>query len=267
MTTDTDASMDTSEPAAAAASSSDDVSMAPDSKKVRHDDSSNTAAATAVDANGKVVGTEDHGMEVIVTVYDGLATKENPKVTHCYEFIGILSIQPDLIAEMETDGFEIGNEGWNPRRRKAIRMHALCAIPIESGFPFIPDPKLDAPLFTNQLNDMKSIVDGVRTSLVSYLTDLFIGDSLAGEVVLLFLLQRLHNRTNGGVPGSIGKLSINLIAPPLPNDLGCESQLSQKIHQVFEMLMPRTKKFDLTIESLNQQVWQPVKSQFWRSIT
>jgi hypothetical protein len=249
-----EASMDTSE----SHESSSSATGAVETKKGRGE----TAAAAA--AASVVTGAQDHGLEVIVTLYDGLATGDgrNPKVTQCFEFIGVLALNPDLAAELEADGFDIGNEGWNPRRRRAVRIHALAAIPIAAGFPFIADPKVEAQLFDTQKSELRQVLAGVRSSLVEFLKSLLGGDELAAEVLLLFLLQRVHQR-GIGLAGTnmVGKLALNFIAPSVPD--GTTPHLANKIQQVFELLLPRTRKIDMNIEELNKQVWQPKKSQ-WR---
>ena len=253
--------MDTSETTGSSSSTDADMTSH-EPKKARGDGTTTSSASDSSD--NLMSSTEDYGLEVIVTLYDELASKRNPKVTQCMEFIGVLSLNPVLNAELEAEGFDIGNENWNPRRRKAIRMHALCAIPIESGFPIIPDPNTERALFDTMMQDMRSNLAQCRSTLIDYLTHLFDGDALAAEVMLLFLLQRIHTRGIGmGGNTSVGKLSLNMIAPKL-DGVTNDPHISDKLQRVIELLMPRARKFDMNIDALNKQIWQPVKGETQR---
>lgn len=291
--------------AAAAASGEADAAAAAPQKKGK---SETTADGSA--SSGAALPAE-HGLEVIVTVYDSLA---NPaaaasasasaaaapaaasssaataasaasssgapshalaraplRVSEAYEFIGVLSLNPDLKAALEgglggddaMDG--LGAELWGPRRSKALRMHALAAVKIDPGFPLIADPAADATLFATQRSQLSQVLPGVRASLLAHLSSVLGGDELAAEVLLLFMLQRLHTR-GGGVSGRnmLGKLVVNLVAPaaaPGADDADGPARFAAALHAALRDLLPRVAKLDVNIEALNAQPWHPTKSQ------
>ena len=259
-------------PAAAAAADSD-------STPVKKGKSESGVASTAAPGQAVSPRLSDHGLEVIVTVYDGLAKSQAApaasssssavaaraplRVGDMYEFIGVLSLTPDLKVHLEDvdlsmDG--MGAELWSQRRSQALRMHALAAVKIEPGFPFIADPTADAALFATQRQELLPVLPNLRAALVGLLTAVLGGDALAGETLLLFLLQRLHSR-GSAVGGRIGKLVLNLVAPAATasNPVG-PSQLVQRLTSMLQNLLPRVTQLEINIGALNSQVWQPKKN-------
>lgn len=260
-------------PAAAAAASADS-----ESTPVKKGKSDSGAAAAAPGQTGSSLQS-DRGLEVIVTVYDalarsqaapaasssssGVAVRAPLRVGDMYEFIGVLSLTPDLKVHLEDidQSMEgMGAELWSQRRSQALRMHALAAVKIEPGFPFIADPHADAALFATQRQELLPVLPTVRAALVGLLTAVLGGDALAGEALLLFLLQRLHSR-GSAVGGRIGKLVLNLVAPAATasNPAG-PSQLVQRLTSVLQSLLPRVTPLEINIGALNAQTWQPKKN-------
>jgi len=252
-----------------------------------------THAASNANGSTAAVMPVDHGLEVMVTVYDHLAsspssaaaaasssssssvssrrlTGSHLRVGTCAEFIGVLSCASDLAASMEFNDVDgLASEVWGSRRNKAVRMHALLAIHIDPTAPLIADPMRDAALFQTQHTQLTSFMPAIRASLIDYMrTQLFGGDGVASEMFLLFMLQRLHKRatTNGGVPSimpgsNVGKLTLNLIAPrPTGDGNRGPHAFAQRLTRVVESLMPRSTTLPLTIDQLNAKLWQPKKN-------
>jgi hypothetical protein len=284
---------DEAAPPAAAVAAGEDAAATPVKK-------GKSEAATAVDAAGTDAAARgaslpaDRGLEVIVTVYDTLARAPQPatpadassvtaatagstsatshrlpvRVGDLYEFIGVLSITPDLKASMESedafnDNMGLGDELWGPRRRQALRMHALTAVKVEPGFPFIADPTTETALFEKQRSELLPVLPTIRASLLTYFTSLLGGDALAAQVLLLFLVQRLHSR--GSVHSGrslLGKLVVNFITPSSPDDNPQAAVLfGKRISEALKNIMPRVTALEVNIQSLNAQVWHPKKSQ------
>ena len=308
MTDESSASAPSAAAVSAAAASAEDISASTPQKKGKSD----AACASSSAAEGSAALPAEHGLEVIVTLYDSLA---NPaaaataaaavtasassssssaatpaaaataaprpalRVGEMFEFIGVLSLAPDLKSVLEDvdadmDGLGLGGEVWSRRRNQALRMHAMALRPVEPGFPFIADHLADKPAFETQKQQLLQVLPGVRASLLEYLTSLLSGDALAAEVLLLFLLQRLHTR-GSGISGRsmIGKMVVNLVLPPsvageTPAATATAAPLlAQSIHKALQNLMPRVAKIDVNIETLNAQTWQPKKSQLTRTNT
>jgi hypothetical protein len=195
------------------------------------------------------------------------------KVGEVYEFLGVLSVAPDLKALLEgaamSDDADFGGSGglgdelWGPRRRQALRMHALTAVPLVGGEPFVADAVAEPATFATQRTELTQVLPAVRSSLLAYLASVLGGDELSAEVLLLFLLQRLHGRgaAGSGGRGLLGKLVVNMVLPASPADRPAAAPTAaQRIFSALESLLPVVSRREMSIPALNARSWQPSKA-------
>lgn len=201
----------------------------------------------------------EHGPACLVHVYDQESTL---KVNDMVEFIGVLSVDPCL-AVFNDDDMGDGNEQGplgpahddlitpeeqavhHPPPSLVPRLHVLASRNLVHSNPSIPSSitgEASVPIL-QQLAD-------VRGELVSLLTQLMSGDSLAAEYLLLHLISSVYSWT-GIMP--VGKFTLNVS--------GCPSSDSfpREMHMLVEYLVPKCHFLSMTLNNMNSLNFVPKK--------
>lgn len=185
-------------------------------------------------------------MQCLVKVYS--EDESVMKVGQTYEFLGVFCIPPEL-AEFEDDNDDSELAHWPAS--KVLRLHAISFRPVTNNDYLTPDPS-DSANFPSAVNEIKSNLNTVRTSLLQYLQAVCGGDSAAAVLLLCHLVSRVHLKQHGK---AVGKLSLNLSLPADSENTNFSDVLSSLYH----MLLPRVQAFKVDVPSLTAKKLYPVK--------
>lgn len=201
----------------------------------------------------------ERGPACLVHMYDQESTL---KVNDMVEFIGVLSVDPCL-AIFNDDDMEDGNmqESLGPTHNDLItpeeqavhhpppslvpRLHVLTSRHLTHSNPCVPNDIKGESSATI----LQQVAD-VRGELVSLLTQVMCGDSLAAEYMLLHLISSVYNWT-GIMP--VGKFTLNISGCPSSNSL------PQEMHKLVEQLVPKCHFLSMTLNNMNTLNFVPKK--------
>lgn len=201
----------------------------------------------------------EHGPACLVHVYDQESTL---KVNDMVEFIGVLSVDPCL-ALFNDDDMGDGDEQvplgpthddlitpeeqavHHPPPSLVPRLHVVASCNLVHSNPCIPSGITGQPSMAN----LQQLAD-VRGEVVSLLTQVMCGDSLAAEYLLLHLISSVYSWT-GIMP--VGKFTLNVS--------GCRSSDSfpKEMHKLVEHLVPKCHFLPMTLNNMNTLNFVPKK--------
>ena len=201
----------------------------------------------------------EHGPACLVHIYDQDSTF---KVNDMVEFIGVLSVDPGLAVFSDHDMVEGDvQEPLGPTPEDLItpeeqavhhppaslvpRLHVLASRHLAHSNPCVPSDIKEGSSATilQQLAD-------VRSELLSLLTQVIYGDSLAAEYMLLHLISSVYNWT-GIMP--VGKFTLNVSGcPPVQS-------FPQEMHRLVEQLVPKCHFLSMTLNNMNTLNFVPKK--------
>ncbi|CDF33233.1 unnamed protein product [Chondrus crispus] len=191
---------------------------------------------------------------VVAKLYDATAGREL-KVNTLVRVVGIL--QEAMPVASGNDAFAEEFAARNPeivKRLHVVQMRgaeeweinpATAALVANGGQQALAEAR----------QELKAVLPGVRDMLIKYLSSALCDDTVAAEYLLMCLLSRPAQRTEGG--DAIGKLSLNLVVPKEVSDSQPDfsSQLSKAIENVVNAVVP----VELSIASLNARELYPKK--------
>ncbi|MCO5600015.1 hypothetical protein L7F22_054123 [Adiantum nelumboides] len=197
----------------------------------------------------------------IVKIYDGLDA--DLKLNDIVEFFGVLTFDPKLRrhhidAGEILDGVQAAflDEDISSQlpASRVPRLHSIFHQKLSSDDLFRAMPA-NAPECINLDSLNRSSFVELRASLVARLTEIFGGDGLAAEYLLLHLLSRIHARVE---PMAVGKLSLNIVESSALRD-GVSLPTSM-VSQAIAALLPRSHLMPLSLEYLNDKLIAPRKN-------
>lgn len=103
-------------------------------------------------------------------------------------------------------------------------------------------------IISTSCGEMPSGIVNARSSLLQYITCVCGGDALLAELLLLYMVSRVHFRQQ---KKPIGKLCVNILVP--------SSTFPQLIYQLCSILLPRVEALHITCDNLNNQRFRPKK--------
>ena len=195
----------------------------------------------------------EQGPACLVHLYDQESTF---KVNEMIEFIGILSVDPGLaVFDQHMEGVQdtafLTPDDLTTPEEQAVhhpppslvpRLHCLTFHRLTHSNPCLPDAISDVS-HTN-LAEM-------RKELLSLLTKVAYGDSLAAEYILLHLVSSVYNWTE---IITVGKFALNVSGcPPLQS-------FPQEMHQLVEQLVPKCHFLSMTLNNMNSLNLVPKKN-------
>ncbi|XP_014256526.1 mini-chromosome maintenance complex-binding protein [Cimex lectularius] len=171
-------------------------------------------------------------MSCIVHFYEDIP--QNIKVTDTIEVVGFA--YRNEIPQDDAD---------DPPVRNIPRLHAVA----------FRELKTSNPLYTETTNsdEVLSEAKALRSELHLVLSQLFLGDHLAADFFICYLLARIYKRQDCL---ALGKMSMNLFNIPMNNGLSYPHHL----YRVLEKLVPKSYLFPMTLRNMNTTNMSPRKN-------
>ena len=188
---------------------------------------------------------DEKGVACMIKIYD---ESETYKVNDIVEFVGILSVDPQLTRfENQSDSSAVDImevEDDNPHSLPSSivpRLHAVVSFKLEHSNPFLSTVISD-------IESQFSEVSHCREALLKLFEDMLYGDSLAAEYLLFHLLSTVYSRPD---VLALGKFTLNLI--------GCSKDVAKDIYEMVEYLVSKCCRFPMTIDNINKSKLVPKK--------
>ncbi|XP_026992099.2 mini-chromosome maintenance complex-binding protein isoform X1 [Tachysurus fulvidraco] len=211
--------------------------------------------SSTLDLNFPLPG--ERGPACLVKVYNEW---DSFKLNDMLEIFGILSVDPalSLVAEDKeassfldtTESMESVEEqrAHSPPTSLVPRLHMLYAEPLQHNNPLLPSAVSEdkGANFNNAISEMSS----VRAELLSYLTHVFLGDSLAAEYLILHLISSVYARRDV-LP--LGKFALNVSGCPHT------SPYTEQLYQIVQQLVPSSYRLCMSLHNMNTQRMVPRK--------
>ncbi|XP_022091881.1 mini-chromosome maintenance complex-binding protein-like isoform X2 [Acanthaster planci] len=242
---DTDVTMETS-----------DVSQF--DKRTRRSEATGHGSMTPVDLNFPLP--EEKGPACMVKVYDHF---ESFRVNDIVEFIGVLSVDPELAnlpgqdnngglssaidGADEMEGIE-EQTAHSPPPSLVPRLHAVISHKLQHINPMLP-VSLESEEGNIFVQSMMGELGSVRDQLRCLLQQVLFGDSLSADYLLLNLVSSVYARRD---VVALGKFTVNLI--------GCqESGFSQMLQGLLSQLVTKFHLLPLSLQNMNSLRLTPKK--------
>ncbi|XP_051504614.1 mini-chromosome maintenance complex-binding protein-like isoform X1 [Myxocyprinus asiaticus] len=217
--------------------------------------SSTSCCTSNLDLNFPLPG--EKGPACLVKVYEEW---DSFKLNEMLEVFGILSVDPALsmIADERevsslldpTEGMETVEEQrvHSPPASLVPRVHMLYAQPLLHNNPLLPPGTLEDN--GDYLNSVLGELAAVRAELLTYLTHVLLGDSLAAEYLILHLVSKVYSRRDV-LP--LGKFTLNLSGCPH------STQYTDHLYKVIQQLVPSSYRLCMSLHNMNNQHMVPRK--------
>ncbi|CAI9736278.1 Hypothetical predicted protein [Octopus vulgaris] len=229
-----------------------DTEMNPEDKRSRQNISEGQISTTSpLDLNFPLPG--ETGPACLVKIYDKIETL---KVNDMLEVIGILSIDPSMVADSSDFSGDI-EEGMSstaveqhlPPPSLVPRIHAVMVNKVNHNNPWLTN-SLDKDSQEKILAEVGEDLKTLRRRLLELLQQVTLGDSLAAEYLLCHLISSIYF-SSGLLP--VGKLSLNLSR--VPTSLG----YAKLLHQFISSLVTKCYMLPLSLSYLNSKLFSPQK--------
>ncbi|XP_060728621.1 mini-chromosome maintenance complex-binding protein isoform X1 [Tachysurus vachellii] len=211
--------------------------------------------SSTLDLNFPLPG--ERGPACLVKVYNEW---DSFKLNDMLEIFGILSVDPalSLVAEEKeassfldpTESMESVEEqrAHSPPTSLVPRLHMLYAEPLQHNNPLLPSAVSEDK--GANLNNAISEMSSVRAELLTYLTHVFLGDSLAAEYLILHLISSVYARRDV-LP--LGKFALNVSGCPHT------SPYTEQLYQIVQQLVPSSYRLCMSLHNMNTQRMVPRK--------
>uniref|UniRef100_A0A672NS80 Mini-chromosome maintenance complex-binding protein n=1 Tax=Sinocyclocheilus grahami TaxID=75366 RepID=A0A672NS80_SINGR len=218
-------------------------------------DSSPSHCTSSLDLNFPLPG--EKGPACLVKVYEDW---DSFKLNDMLEVFGILSVDPALsvIADEReasslldpTEGMETVEEQkvHSPPASLVPRLHMLYAQPLVHNNPLLPSSVSENN--GNYLSSVLGELASIRAELLTYLTHVLLGDSLAAEYLILHLISNVYSRQDV-LP--LGKFTLNLSGCPH------SSPFTEHLYKVIQQLVPSSYRLCMSLHNMNNQRMVPRK--------
>ncbi|VFQ77499.1 unnamed protein product [Cuscuta campestris] len=228
----------------------DELHSSPSAKKMREDGNASTSTDSGESLDKAICTTMNTAVDCettcpcLVKIYD--SPESDLKLNDVFEFIGVLTYDPDSPNEKEDSSVESSlceDELFELPPRKVPRLH--CFVYQKLGVQdFLSN------FFTPEVNSQ--MLRGIREALLGYLTSILGNDRVAAEFMLLHLLSRVNSRADSM---AVGKLSLNLTCFSKETT----SVFGHRLNLAIENLIPYSQSIPLTIDYLNTALLAPRK--------
>ncbi|KAA0717965.1 Mini-chromosome maintenance complex-binding protein [Triplophysa tibetana] len=210
---------------------------------------------SSLDLNFPLPG--EKGPACLVKVYEDW---DNFKLNDMLEVFGILSVDPALsvIADEReasslidpTDSMETIEEQrvHSPPASLVPRLHMLYAQPLVHNNPLLPSGATEKK--GDYISSFLGELPAVRAELLTYLTHLLLGDSLAAEYLILHLISNVYSRRDV-LP--LGKFTLNFSGCPQ------NSPYTEHLYKVIQYLVPSSFRLSMSLHNMNNQCMVPKK--------
>uniref|UniRef100_A0AAR2KU90 Mini-chromosome maintenance complex-binding protein n=1 Tax=Pygocentrus nattereri TaxID=42514 RepID=A0AAR2KU90_PYGNA len=201
----------------------------------------------------------EQGPACLVKVYEGW---DGFKLNDMLEVFGILSVDPalSLMADDKeasslldpTESMETVEEqrAHSPPASLVPRIHMLYAQPLKHNNPLLPSAVSEDKGACRFLSGVLSELTSVRSELLTYLTHIFLGDSLAAEYLILHLISSVYARRDV-LP--LGKFTLNVSGCPH------SSPYTDQLYQIIQQLVPSSYQICMSLHNMNNQRMVPRK--------
>ncbi|TRZ04004.1 hypothetical protein DNTS_001158 [Danionella cerebrum] len=209
--------------------------------------SSPSHCTSSLDLNFPLPG--EKGPACLVKVYEDW---DRFKVNDVLEVYGILSVDPALsgvVDEKEVSSLIDPTEGMETVEEQRVhcppaslvpRLHMLHAQPLVHNNPLLP----------SDLSSVLVELASVRAELLTFLTHVLMGDSLAAEYLIFHLISNVYSRRDV-LP--LGKFTLNLSGCPHG------SPYSEHLFKVIQQLVPSSYRLSMSLHNMNKQSMVPRK--------
>ena len=195
------------------------------------------------------------GRACIVKVYD-MDSGDSVKLNECYEFVGIVSLDPTLAAfpshNTEENGLldpfvEFSQEerlAKSPPPSMVPRLHVIAQHRLDHANPTLPvtlPPSVD---------NLKQEAFQCRKELHAILSKVLLGDELAADYLICHLVSRIYLRKD---VLNLGKLSVNLHNVPI------QENYTKRLSTLLQLFLCKSHYIPLSINNLNNSNFIPKK--------
>ncbi|KAH9515258.1 hypothetical protein Btru_014015, partial [Bulinus truncatus] len=204
--------------------------------------------------------TTEKGLPCIVRVY---SHEPELRTTDCVEFIGILSVDPQLASvfddNMEADDLAYQEEfkAHEPPPSLVPRIHALVTRKLYHNNPCLP-PVPSEELYKKAVTNLMEDAASIRIELLSILQHALLNDRLAAEYLLCHLISSIYARADV-LP--LGKLCVNISCCPVTQ------KFTKFLHHLISQLTSQSVILDMSIENMNSLRLVPQKNYQTNRIT
>uniref|UniRef100_A0A8D8YNC6 Mini-chromosome maintenance complex-binding protein n=1 Tax=Cacopsylla melanoneura TaxID=428564 RepID=A0A8D8YNC6_9HEMI len=182
---------------------------------------------------------DDTAKACLVTIYKDL---DSYLVNQIIEVVGFLCIDPPPL-KSDQDEMDLDQDHLPPSSL-APRVHATTVRCISQSNPLLKfDLELSAEEITNVRKDLKLV-----------LTQLLMGDDVAAEYLICYLLSRVYTRDNVGF--ALGKFSLNLFHKDLSSSC---ADYGKMMYEILKLMLTKSHYFELSVKSLNETTMIPKK--------
>ncbi|XP_052773975.1 mini-chromosome maintenance complex-binding protein-like [Mya arenaria] len=198
---------------------------------------------------------DEKGPACLVKVYDEI---DAFKVNDVVEFVGVLSVDPAL-ARFDNDSEEsslLGGVEENPEEVYAHapppslvpRLHAVLCNRLSHVNPLVPKTKSED--YITVLETSQGEITALREELLSILEHCLLGDRLAAEYILCYLVATVYGRSDA-IP--LGKFSLNLSNTPR------STSYAGLLHFLISNLVTQTYLLPMSLDNMNKLAFSPKK--------
>lgn len=178
----------------------------------------------------------------LVTIYKDL---DSFLVNQVIQVVGFLSIDPTLSSHNVSDA-ELMDQDFVPPCSLVPRLHATVVRRVPHSNPLI-----DHQSFSGLSQDE---LLSTRKDLKMLLTQLLMGDDLAADYFICYLLSKVYCRDETGT--SLGKFSLNISCCNLSKTC---PEYGKLLNEILALLVCKSHYFELNVKSLNETVMIPKK--------
>nr|CAB3263700.1 mini-chromosome maintenance complex-binding protein [Phallusia mammillata] len=202
---------------------------------------------------------DEDGPVCIVKVYDEAT---DFKVNEIYEFVGVLSVDPELSSAYDTpvaennglvnghgtDAEQIAEQkAHSPPASFVPRLHCIQMFRLQHNNPCIPlHQSIDAAK-----QELTANAPILRQEILNFLKQATFGDELTAEYLLCHLIARVYSRT--GLM-AVGKMSLNISGIPLQS---CYAKL---LSDLLKEVLTKAFYLRMSLENMNKLHFTPTKN-------
>lgn len=179
------------------------------------------------------------------------------KVNDIVEFIGILSLDPNLAhcpnSVDDHDLFSHFNQQENmahsPPPSLVPRLHVVKYKKLVHNNPLLP-MELPVQMSAEELTAFEAEAKIMREELHSILTSALLGDGITANYLICHLMSQIYLRRD---ILSLGKLSLNIHSVPM------QQNYSKRLATILQLLLCKSHYLPMTVDTLNTTAFVPKK--------
>ncbi|KAI5707260.1 hypothetical protein M8J76_008847 [Diaphorina citri] len=180
---------------------------------------------------------DDSASACLVTIYKDL---DSYLVNQVIEVVGFLCIDPP---PLKCDPDEDMEQDHMPPASIVPRVHATVVKSVPHSNPLVKSNDISSEEIASTRKDLKLL-----------LTQLLMGDDVAADYLICYLLSRVYCRDEVGF--ALGKFSLNIFHRDLATSC---SDYAQMLYDILKLLVCKSHYFELNVKSLNETTMIPRK--------